>query len=119
MDSSRDGTLANPGIEPRPNGDPSAKAGWTELERRLERIWAEVLARGPLDRLDDFFSLNGSSITVIQMLARVRDETGVHLSFQDVFRAPVLCELAEVIEKAQLAASDHRAPVIGRSPPRE
>ena len=119
MDSSRDGTLADPGIEPRPDGEPSDRAGWTETERLLERIWVEVLERGPLDRQDDFFALNGSSITAVQMLARVRDETGVHLSFQDVFRSPVLCELAAVIERALLATSAHRAPSIDRSPPRE
>lgn len=92
---------------------------WTDLERRLARIWEDVLERGAVDRQDDFFALSGSSIAVIEMLARIRRETGVVLTFQDVFRAPALCDLAAVIEGSERVPSSDRAPLVGRSPPRE
>ena len=117
MDSDRDGTPALPGGVLGAAGEASARAGWTELERRLERVWAEVLGERALGRQDDFFTLGGSSITVFQMLARLREELDVDLSFQDVFGAPVLCELAAVIEKAQRSGSVHPVQPIERAPP--
>ena len=119
MSLGRDATPAQPGSEPGAAGAASARAGWTELEQRLERIWAEVLGRSPLDRHDDFFALGGSSIAVFDLLARVRDEMGVQLSFQDVFGAPALCELAAVVEKGQRAGSVERVPHVESYPPRE
>jgi amino acid adenylation domain-containing protein len=119
MDSRRDETPADPGTQPRPGGEASSPAGWTYQEHRLARIWEEVLQRQPVDRLDDFFALNGSSIAVIEMVARVRDTTGVDLTFEDVFRAPVLCDLSAAIENAQRATSGRTYASIDRSPPLE
>ncbi len=70
----------------------------TAEERRLARIWTEVLGQDPGGADADFFSLGGSSVSAGQMLARVQTETGVELTFRDVFDAPRLGDLAATIE---------------------
>lgn len=70
----------------------------TAEERRLARIWTEVLGQDPGGVDADFFSLGGSSVSASQMFARVQTETGVELTFRDVFDAPRLGDLAATIE---------------------
>jgi amino acid adenylation domain-containing protein len=97
----------------------SGAADWTDTERQLARVWGEVLGRGPVDRLDDFFELSGTSIKVVEMLARVRATMGVQLGFKDVFRAPVLHELAAVIEGSVGGSGAGRFLPIGHHAPRD
>ena len=73
-------------------------------EKRLARIWTEVLGLDPGGADADFFSLGGSSISAGQMLTRVQAETGVEMTFRDVFDAPRLGDLAAAIETRLAAA---------------
>ena len=97
----------------------SSDSGWTDLERRLALLWERVLASGPVGRQDDFFVLNGSSIQVIDLLGRIRAEMGVELGLQDVFRAPVLRDLAARIASAGRPADTGGASTMVHHPPRD
>src|SRR5262249_20605597 len=56
-----------------------------ELERQLASIWADLLE---LDRIgidQDVFALGADSLTLTQMLSRLRMHLGVDFSFKDIF----------------------------------
>lgn len=67
-------------------------------EARLGELWQEVLGVESVGRDDDFFELGGHSILVVRMAARIRRDFGVELSVVEVFGAPVLTDLAALVE---------------------
>ena len=79
-------------------------------EASLAAIWCRVLGVDRVGRHDNFFDLGGDSIRSVQILGQAR-EAGFVLTLQDLFRNPVLAELAEVIEGgAEEAVEQHREP---------
>ncbi|MEU5694765.1 non-ribosomal peptide synthase/polyketide synthase [Actinosynnema sp. NPDC020468] len=91
-----------------------APAGTAE-EDRLRRIAAEVLGVPDLAADDGFFAHGGTSILMIRLAHRVRDEFGLRLTLRDVFAAPTAAGLA-----ARLAAlaPDDAGVVAGPRPDR-
>jgi amino acid adenylation domain-containing protein/FkbM family methyltransferase len=81
----------------RPAADP--------LERLLLEIFGDVLGHevGPDD---DFFAAGGSSLTLLRVHARLTQATGVDLPLAEIFENRTAAALAEVVERAQLAAID-------------
>ncbi|GLZ41081.1 non-ribosomal peptide synthase/polyketide synthase [Actinokineospora sp. NBRC 105648] len=94
---------------------PGGRAPATPDERRLLAIVAEVLEVAELGVDDEFFALGGTSILMIRLVHRVRDEFGVHLTLREVFAAPTVAGLA-----ARLAdlAPGAAAVVAGERPAR-
>ena len=80
---SRDGTL----IDPR-----------TEMESVIAELFQEALSVPRLSVDDDFFALGGHSLLASQVLARLRTEHGISLSFRTIFEAPTVERLAAIIE---------------------
>ncbi|WP_405974467.1 amino acid adenylation domain-containing protein [Streptomyces sp. NBC_00988] len=69
----------------------------TDIERRLARVWAEVL-RLDVDAVgadDNFFGLGGDSIRAVRLLPAARRE-GLDLSIWMLYRTKTLAELAAV-----------------------
>ncbi|WP_245326707.1 thioesterase domain-containing protein, partial [Bradyrhizobium sacchari] len=66
------------------------------VETALARIWAELLGVERIGRNDHFFELGGHSLLAVQMLSRALN-LGLSFSAADLFRAPVLKELASKI----------------------
>ncbi|GFE13224.1 hypothetical protein Sgleb_12710 [Streptomyces glebosus] len=64
-------------------------------ERKLCAIVAEVLGIERVGLHDEFFALGGTSILMIRLVHRVRDEFGVELSLRDVFAGPTVAAVAE------------------------
>lgn len=96
---------------PSPNAaaaeaEPAAEAPLTEVETVLAAIWCEVIGLDEVQRADNFFDLGGHSVLVTQMLARVRRTFGVELTLRNVFEAPSMGELAQIIEQQLLAAPE-------------
>lgn len=69
----------------------------TENERQLAAIWSEVLGITVKKRTDNFFSLGGHSLKVIQVASRVLKQYGVRLEIKDVFDHPTLAALTAFI----------------------
>src|SRR5262249_20495330 len=72
-----------------------------ELERQLASIWADLLE---LDRIgidQDVFALGADSLTLMQMLSRLRMHLGVDFSFKDIFDSPTVAALAARIGSAE------------------
>ncbi len=84
---------------------PLLKAEWiaprTPLEKRLARIWEELLGVQGIGINDDFFELGGNSLLAMQVLNRLRHGAGGKLSFRDLFRARTIAGIAPLIETAE------------------
>jgi len=70
----------------------------TPLQQMIQTAWAEVFDLPQIGLQDDFFALGGNSIQAMQIIARIRDYSGVNLLFTEFFTAPTIAELAELVE---------------------
>jgi len=61
-----------------------------ELERRLVKIWQDVLAVAPIGVRDSFFDLGGHSLLAVRLFARLESEMGIDLSLATLFEAPTI-----------------------------
>jgi len=63
-------------------------------EQALAAVWAQVLGLERVGRNDSFFDLGGHSLLAVQMVARVQSAMQADIAIQDVFRHPVLKDMA-------------------------
>ncbi|MEY9590698.1 amino acid adenylation domain-containing protein [Bradyrhizobium yuanmingense] len=88
------------------------------VEAALARIWAELLGVERIGRNDHFFELGGHSLLAVQMLSRALN-LGLNFSANDLFRAPILKELASRV-RLQVQPSNSRVISVratGSQPP--
>ncbi|QTL38237.1 amino acid adenylation domain-containing protein [Xenorhabdus budapestensis] len=85
---------------PAPDGDAFARqthaAPQGETEMVLAAIWRELLGIESVSRHDSFFALGGHSLLAVRMVERLRQQ-GVALTVRDLFRSPVLSDLAKML----------------------
>ena len=78
----------------------------------LAAIWARVLGVAKVGAKDNFFALGGHSLLAVQAHREIRDRLGAaKVSITDIFRFPVLEQLAAHIEGPKVAASAPVKPV--------
>jgi acyl-CoA synthetase (AMP-forming)/AMP-acid ligase II/acyl carrier protein len=73
----------------------------SELERQIATIWADLL---DVDRIavdQDIFALGVDSITVTQIISRLREHFGVDFSFKDIFDAPTVAAVAARLQSSK------------------
>ncbi|WP_342551278.1 amino acid adenylation domain-containing protein [Paenibacillus sp. FSL R7-0652] len=75
----------------------------SDMERRLAPIFEEVLEIDAAGRNSNFFDLGGHSLKAMQLVSRIRSEWGIELTLKDVFRHPVMAELASILEDKVLS----------------
>ncbi len=82
-------------IEQSPRRQPE-----TENERRLLKLWADLLELPPSDISTDesFFNLGGHSILLSQMLLGIREHFGRSIPINRFIEAPTLVNLASLID---------------------
>ncbi|MEU8587399.1 non-ribosomal peptide synthase/polyketide synthase [Streptomyces sp. NPDC048664] len=85
----------------------------TDTERRIARIWSDVLGVEEIGVDDNFFALGGDSILSMQVVSRLR-RAGLHLATRDLFTHQTLGALADVVREAPQAHT--RGPVTGDVP---
>ncbi|WP_327091145.1 amino acid adenylation domain-containing protein [Nonomuraea sp. NBC_01738] len=71
----------------------------TERERRVAGIWQRVLGVTGAGLDDDFFAA-GDSITVMRLVAAIRDELGLEVAVEDVYAARTLGGVAAALTEA-------------------
>lgn len=77
------------------------------IESKLGEIWAEVLGLEQVGIYDNFFDLGGHSLLLTQVTSRIHCGFGVELPMRQLFEAPTIATLAEIIANKQLEQADH------------
>jgi thioesterase domain-containing protein/acyl carrier protein len=67
----------------------------TPAERRLAKIWAEVLNLAKIGIDDNFFDIGGHSLLAAKLFARLDEDLGISLPLSVLFSCPTLRTLAE------------------------
>ncbi|MBM3824517.1 MAG: hypothetical protein FJ404_16800, partial [Verrucomicrobia bacterium] len=68
-----------------------------DVEAVLTGIWSTLMRTDQIGRHDNFFELGGHSLTVIQCLCRIRDQLGVEVPIQAIFKTPTIAELSATL----------------------
>jgi amino acid adenylation domain-containing protein len=76
------------------------------VERELEDLWGRLLGVDGIGTRDNFFELGGHSLLGTRLIARIRQEMGVELPIQALFRSPTVSAMAAEITEARLGAVD-------------
>ncbi|MFI6225933.1 SDR family NAD(P)-dependent oxidoreductase [Micromonospora echinospora] len=71
-----------------------------EVQTRLAGIWAEGLGLDRVGAADNFYDLNGNSLTAIRLMDRIRREFAVSVPATALLENPTVQELATVIVAA-------------------
>ncbi|NRQ32583.1 hypothetical protein HII36_12140 [Nonomuraea sp. NN258] len=65
----------------------------------IRAIWEEVLQLAPIEAHDDIFDLGGHSLTITQIIARMRKRLGVEIDLDDFFDNPTIAGVLGVIRR--------------------
>jgi len=84
----------------------------TEVEELLAGMWAHMLNRQQVSMNDNFFELGGHSLLATHLISEIKKVFQLELPLRNVFEAPTVAELAEVIEKARRGAEGIQVPPI-------
>jgi len=96
--------LSTPRSQDRADSQGKSHTPRSDLEQQLAAAWMEFLDLDRIGRDDDVFTLGADSISLVQMLSRLRAWLNVDLSLKDLFDAPTVAALA-----ARLASSEHNS----------
>ena len=77
-----------------------------QAEEMLAGLWSELLGGGRVDRRDSFFERGGHSLKVVQLLARLQGAGAAGLTAQDIFRTPVLQDMAGLVRLPAHGSAD-------------
>ncbi len=109
----RAGLAETLGLSLPPDATLGGSLRFESIERRVARIWSELLKVDRIEGGANFFRLGGDSILASRLVARVRREFRVELPLRRVFEAPTLAELCSAIEREErqpgLSAPTRRA----------
>jgi acyl carrier protein len=75
-------------------------AARTAIEGALAKVWAELLRLDRVGVHDDFFELGGHSLLATQLVSRVNKLLGISVPLSEIFKRPVLEDLARYIDDA-------------------
>ncbi|MDQ1741764.1 MAG: hypothetical protein QOE23_103, partial [Pseudonocardiales bacterium] len=81
------------------------RAPGTDTEVRLAAVWAAVLHRDRVGADDDFFALGGHSLLATRLVATINQRLAARLSLRELFRQPVLADLARHLDTANDVAN--------------
>ena len=79
--------------------------GRDEVERKLVRIWEELLGVKPIGVKDNFFDLGGHSLLATRLIARIEKTLG-HVSLSNLFQSPTIESLARELRQKKKADKD-------------
>lgn len=78
----------------------------TPLEESLADIWQQLLGISRIGRHDNFFEIGGNSLLTVQLTAQIQEVLGKSLTLADLFAAPTIAMLAEIIAGVTHAAKE-------------
>ncbi len=78
----------------------------TPLEKRLSKVWSQVLNIEAIGIHDNFWELGGDSLRAIQLVSKLREACQQELPMSAIFDAPTIAKLTELIESASFTAAN-------------
>ncbi|MDF2711841.1 MAG: phosphopantetheine-binding [Nonomuraea muscovyensis] len=93
--------VAPPPAAPSPPVPADAPAGDDPLAGEIRAIWEEVLQLSPIELHDDIFDLGGHSLTITQIIARMRKRLGVEVELDDFFDNPTIAGVLTVMKEGR------------------
>ncbi len=79
--------------------------GRDEIERKLIKIWEELLGMKPIGVKDNFFDLGGHSLLATRLIARIEKTLGT-VSLSNLFQSPTIESLARELRQKKKAKED-------------
>ena len=76
-----------------------------ELERRVWRLWCEVLGFDGFGIDDNFFDLGGHSMLAVRLIGRIRQNLGIQIALPRLFENPTIRTFVPFLEAAEEPAS--------------
>ncbi|MFH0787407.1 MAG: amino acid adenylation domain-containing protein [Pseudomonadota bacterium] len=73
----------------------------TATEKRLAKIWSEVLGLGRVGAGNPFIEIGGDSLKAIRIITRIYKAFGVEVSVRDFFSLPTIRELARFVDSGR------------------
>jgi non-ribosomal peptide synthetase component F len=73
----------------------------SSLEAQVAAVWREALGRGAIGIEEDFLEIGGDSLTAARIVSRILATLGVELTPRDLFVAPTITQMAELIAARQ------------------
>ncbi len=81
------------------------EAPTTEMESQLVEIWQRILNKEQIGVCDNFFQIGGQSLKAMQIVTRLKTELNVTLSIKDIFNAPTVRQMAQLIDGVEVEDS--------------
>ncbi len=110
----------NPKALPAPDGEIGREdeyvAPRTEVEQTLTNIWAEFLPVTKISIHDNFFDLGGNSLSVVQIVSRIREAFEVDIPIKNLFEEPTIINLAKIIENSDSRILQKLRNQLGNTP---
>lgn len=75
-------------------------------EKQILMSWQAALQHDNVTIADDFFSLGGNSLQIMQIIAELNDMFNTELTMRDFFDNPTIAQLAKHIDYSQSAISE-------------
>jgi phthiocerol/phenolphthiocerol synthesis type-I polyketide synthase E len=118
--SAADGSPATNGMAAAPSarsaGTHAATNGTSQMEATLQRIWAQCLGLGSIDRTANFFELGGDSLIAISVAMTAANE-GLDLTPQDLYEHQTVAALAKNLTARYAAGLARQSPSDAVHPP--
>ncbi len=95
-------------LHDRPNISNSYIAARTDIEKKLARIWQEILSIKKIGINDDFFELGGHSLLATQTITKIRTELNIELPLKIIFENSTISELSEKIKGGNFKTEDNK-----------
>ena len=72
-----------------------------EIDKKLVKMWLEILKLDKVGINDNFFSLGGHSLKAISLISKVHKEFNVEIPLVKIFETPTIKELSKFIVGAE------------------
>ncbi|GIZ45626.1 hypothetical protein CKM354_000878400 [Cercospora kikuchii] len=98
-------------------GKSSQKAPSTDMERRIQQLWSQILGieATSIKSQSSFLRIGGESISAMRLVAAAR-QAGISFTVADIFRNPRLGQLAQVAQEIQMEPEQKAVPFSPRKP---
>lgn len=109
------GALPDPDVLEE-SGRSAAAEPRDDIERRLVRIWEEILERTSITVADNFFDIGGNSFAAMRVIAAIRRDFDVDLPLSSLFQGATIDSLARVVRQGRPAAPGESALLVPIQP---